>query len=61
MPKQNDKGQVSPEAPNPDQIAPGAEAGAMPFGAPYMGWYPSQHIGYPLNESLFIGIEHGRQ
>jgi hypothetical protein len=48
------------EAPNPEQIAPGAEAGAMGLDVPYVGWRPSQHIGYPLNESLAIGIEHGR-
>lgn len=58
--KQNDNGQTEAEPLNPDQIAPGAEAGAEPFGTPYMGWYPSQHIGYPLNQSLFLGIEHGR-
>jgi hypothetical protein len=57
---QNDQGTHIPEAENPEQIAPGAEAGAEQFGAPYTGWWPSQHRGYPLNESLFVGIEAGR-
>ena len=49
-----------PESPNPEQQAPGAEAGEVPFNTPYAGWRPSEHVGYPLNESLAIGIEHGR-
>lgn len=52
--------QLPNEAPNPQQLAPGAEAGAQPFSAPYAGWRPSMHIGYPLNESLSMGIESGR-
>ena len=49
-----------PESPNPEQIAPGAEAGEQTFQTPYAGWRPSEHVGYPLNDSLGIGIEHGR-
>lgn len=49
------------EPPNPDQIAPGAEAGEIPFNTPYAGWRPSPHVGYPLNGSLQVGIEHGRR
>lgn len=52
--------QAPNEAPNPEQIAPGAEAGAMGLDTPYIGWRPNDHIGYPLNESLAIGIDHGR-
>lgn len=49
------------EAPNPQQLAPGAEAGEVPFNTPYAGWRPSVHMGYPLNGSLGAGIEHGRR
>lgn len=49
------------EAPNPEQMAPGAEAGEIPFNTPYAGWRPSVHVGYPLNESLGLGIQHGRR
>ena len=51
---------TQPESPNPGQIAPGAEAGEIPFNAPYVGWSPSEHVGYPLTDSFGIGIEHGR-
>lgn len=49
------------EAPNPEQIAPGAEAGTVGLDVPYVGWRPNDHVGYPLNQSLYVGIEHGRQ
>jgi hypothetical protein len=49
-----------PEQPNPEQIAPGEEAFAETFNAPYIGWRPSPHVGYPLNQSLFVGIDAGR-
>lgn len=52
--------QAPNEAPNPQQLAPGAEAGTIPLGAPYAGWRPSIHVGYPLNQSLEIGIQSGR-
>ena len=52
--------QLPNEAPNPQQLAPGEEAFYEPFGAPYAGWRPSVHVGYPLNESLSIGIQSGR-
>ena len=46
--------------PNPEQIAPGAEAGAQPIDEPYVGYQPSPHVGYPLNGSLFQGINESR-
>lgn len=52
--------QAPSEAPNPAQIAPGAEAGSQGLDVPYIGWRPYGHVGYPLNESLSVGIEHGR-
>lgn len=48
------------EAPNPQQIAPGEEAGTIPQDTPYAGWRPSVHVGYPLNEQFGQGIQAGR-
>ena len=52
--------QAPNESPNPAQIAPGEEAFYQGQDTPYIGWRPNDHIGYPLNESLAIGIEAGR-
>jgi len=49
------------EAPNPMQIAPGPEAGEETFSAPYTGWRPSPHVGYPLNGTFGEGSAHGRE
>ena len=49
------------DVPNTNQIAPGAEAGAMGQDVPYAGWRRSEHIGYSLNESFGLGIEWGRE
>jgi len=48
------------EAPNPQQIAPGEEAGAAPQDTPYVGWRPAVHVGYPINQSFQIGMQTGR-
>jgi hypothetical protein len=45
---------------NPAQIAPGEEAGRIPLDEPYVGYAPSQHIGYPLNGSFQLGAQAGR-
>jgi hypothetical protein len=52
--------QLPNESPNPQQLAPGEEAFYEGQDVPYAGWRPSVHVGYPLNESLSIGIEAGR-
>ena len=45
------------EAPNPAQIAPGAEVGDIPLDTPYAGYRPFEHIGYPLNGSFAQGVQ----
>lgn len=48
------------EQPNPQQIAPGEEAGAVPQDTPYTGWRPAVHVGYPINGSFQAGAAAGR-
>jgi hypothetical protein len=46
--------------PQAGQIAPGEEAGSRPQDTPYNGWQPGAHIGYPLNDSFWVGAQAGR-
>jgi len=49
------------DVPSKGQIAPGAEAGAMGQDTPYAGWRRSDHVGYSLNDSFWLGIQWGRE
>lgn len=48
------------EAPNPAQLAPGEEAAEHPIDDPVRGFDPGQHVGYPLNQSFWMGAQFGR-
>ena len=46
---------------NPAQIAPGEEASQeVIMDGQMTGWMPTPHMGYPLYQSLYEGIESGR-
>lgn len=46
---------------NPAQIAPGEEASQETImDAQMTGWAPTPHMGYPLYQALFEGVNSGR-
>ena len=45
---------------NPAKIAPGEEQFGLPIDEPYQGFEPYAHVGQPLNEAFFEGVQSGR-